>query len=62
MARVNDVYRLLDEKYPYCIQEDYDNSGIMADCGRDEEKRLVALHLRKSVVGDGVPQGAPSIG
>ena len=33
MARVNDVYRLLDEKYPYCIQEDYDNSGIMADRG-----------------------------
>ena len=61
MARVNDVYRLLDEKYPYCIQEDYDNSGIMADCGRDAEKIIVSLDITNSVVDYAVSQGAQLI-
>ena len=50
MARVIDIYRLLDSKYPYSIQEDYDNSGIMADCGREIDKIVVSLDITNAVV------------
>ena len=50
MISVKDVYMLLDEKYPYCIQEDYDNSGIMADCGKSIDKIVISLDITNSVV------------
>lgn len=50
MRSVNEVYRLLDEKYPYCVQEDYDNSGIMADCGRGIDRIVVSLDITNAVV------------
>lgn len=49
-VQVKDVYQLIDEKYPYCMQEDYDNSGIMADCGGTVSKILVALDITNAVV------------
>ena len=45
MISINDVYSLLDSRYPYCIQEDYDNSGIMADCGREINRIVVSLDI-----------------
>lgn len=50
MASVREVYDLLNEKYPYCIQEDYDNSGIMADFGGEIDKIVVSLDITCSVV------------
>ena len=50
MTNVKAVYELLNEKYPYCIQEDYDNSGIMADCGREIDKIVVSLDITNAVV------------
>lgn len=61
MISVKDVYMLLDEKYPYCIQEDYDNSGIMADCGKSIEKIVISLDITNSVVDFAVSQGAQLI-
>ena len=61
MISVKDVYMLLDEKYPYCIQEDYDNSGIMADCGKSIDKIVISLDITNSVVDFAVSQGAQLI-
>ena len=61
MASVREVYDLLDEKYPYCIQEDYDNSGIMADFGKDIDCLVVSLDITNSVVEYAKEQGAQLI-
>ena len=61
MASVREVYDLLDEKYPYCIQEDYDNSGIMADFGKDIDCIVVSLDITNSVVEYAKEQGAQLI-
>ena len=61
MISVNEVYRLLDEKYPYCLQEDYDNSGIMADCGRSIDKIVVSLDITNAVVAFADSMGAQLI-
>ena len=61
MINVKDVYGLLNELYPYCIQEDYDNSGIMVDCGRGIDKIVVSLDITNSVVDFAVSQGAQLI-
>ena len=61
MIKVKEVYELLNEKYPYCIQEDYDNSGIMADFGREIDKIVVSLDITNSVVDYAASQGAQLI-
>lgn len=61
MTKVKEVYELLNEKYPYCIQEDYDNSGIMADFGREIDKIVVSLDITNSVVDYAASQGAQLI-
>lgn len=50
MTAVNEVYSLLNEAYPYALQEDYDNSGLMADCGRSIDKIVVSLDITLAVV------------
>ncbi len=61
VARVKDVYEIINRSYPYCLQEDYDNSGIMADCGRDIDRIVVALDITNSVVDYAVSVGAQMI-
>lgn len=48
--RVQDVYNALNEKYPYGLQEGYDNSGVMADCGGAIHKIVVSLDITNRVV------------
>lgn len=50
MASVKEIYCYLDEKYPYCLQESYDNSGIMVDCGKEIKKAVVSLDITNAVV------------
>ncbi len=50
MASLKDIYEYIDSKYPYCIQESFDNSGIIVDCGRDIKKVVVSLDITTSVV------------
>ncbi len=50
MITVNEVYHILDRQYPYVLQEDYDNSGIMADCGREISRIVVSLDISNDVV------------
>lgn len=61
MTTVKEVYSLLDENYPYCIQEDYDNSGIMADCGAAIDKIVVSLDITNAVVDYAASIGAQLI-
>ncbi len=61
MAGVKEIYRLLDEKYPYSVQESYDNSGIMADCGKEIDKVVVSLDITKAVVDYAASVGAQLI-
>lgn len=50
MATVKEVYEVLNGKYPYCMQESYDNSGIMVDCGREITRVVVSLDITNAVV------------
>ncbi len=61
MPTVKEIYKYLDEKFPYCIQEDYDNSGIMVDCGRNVIKVVVSLDITNSVVDYAASVGAELI-
>ena len=49
-TRVQDIYQLFDSKYPYDMQEHYDNSGIMVDSGRDIDRILVCLDITNDIV------------
>ncbi len=61
MTSVNEIYHYLDETYPYCLQESYDNSGIMVDCGKDIEKVVVSLDITNAVVDYAASIGADLI-
>lgn len=61
MASVREIYNCLDQKYPYCLQESYDNSGIMVDCGKDINKVVVSLDITNAVVEYAASVGADLI-
>ena len=61
MTTVQDVYNILNQKYPYSIQEDYDNSGVMADFGRGIDRIIVSLDITNAVVQLAVTEGAQLI-
>lgn len=61
MPSVKEIYKYLDKKFPYCMQEDYDNSGIMVDCGRDISKVVISLDVTNSVVDYAASVGAELI-
>ncbi len=61
MPSVNEIYKYLDEKFPYCTQEEYDNSGIMVDCGRNVNKIVVSLDITNSIVDYAASIGAELI-
>ncbi len=50
MASVGEIYNYLDKRYPYRLQESYDNSGIMVDCGNEVEKVVVSLDITNEVI------------
>lgn len=58
MITVQEIYRCFDEAYPYCMQESYDNSGIMVDCGQAISKVLVSLDITNAVVDYAASVGA----
>ena len=58
MITVQDIYRCFDEAYPYCMQESYDNSGIMVDCGQAVTKVVVSLDITDAVVDYAASVGA----
>lgn len=61
MPSVKEIYNYLDSKFPYCLQEDYDNSGIMVDCGRNITKVVISLDITNSVVDYAASVGAELI-
>lgn len=61
MPSVKEIYRYLDEKFPYCMQESYDNSGIMVDCGRNVTKVVVSLDITNTIVDYATALGAELI-
>ncbi|MGN0473644.1 MAG: Nif3-like dinuclear metal center hexameric protein [Acutalibacteraceae bacterium] len=61
MPSVKEIYKYLDEKFPYCMQENYDNSGIMVDCGRNVTKVVVSLDITNEVVDYAASFGAELI-
>ena len=58
---VKDVYNLLDSIFPYATQEDYDNSGIMIDFGREISKIIVCLDITNDIVETARKNGAQLI-
>lgn len=61
MPTVQEIYNYLDSKFPYCLQEDYDNSGIMVNCGKNIKKVIVSLDITNSVIDYAVSVGADLI-
>lgn len=61
MPSVTEIYKYLDEKFPYCMQEAYDNSGIMVACGRNVTKVVISLDITNSVVDYAASVGAELI-
>lgn len=61
MITVKAVYEYLDSRYPYRLQESYDNSGIMVDCGREVTKAVVSLDVTRDVIRYAASAGAELI-
>lgn len=61
MPTVQEIYGLLDEKYPYALQEGFDNSGIMVDCGKEIHKVIISLDITRAVVDYAASVGAELI-
>ncbi|MBQ9375316.1 MAG: Nif3-like dinuclear metal center hexameric protein, partial [Ruminococcus sp.] len=58
MAKVLDIYRLIDGFAPFDLQEDYDNSGLVVGGYQSEVKRvLLALDITNSVADEAVQKG-----
>jgi putative NIF3 family GTP cyclohydrolase 1 type 2 len=38
---VKDIIKLLDDKYPFCYAEDYDNVGLIIG---DEQNKVKGIH------------------
>ena len=61
MITVQDIYRCFDDAFPYCMQESYDNSGVMVDSGQAVTKVVVALDITNAVVDYAASAGADLI-
>lgn len=62
MITVNDIYRLMDEKAPFSMQESWDNSGLLVGRGSAEVKKvLLTLDITPEVIEEAVQQGADLI-
>ena len=62
MITVNEIYSFLQEKAPFELQEDFDNSGFLVGReGTQVSKILIALDITEQVVAEAVEQGAQLI-
>lgn len=61
MATVQEIYNYIDSKFPYCLQESFDNSGVMVDCGKIISKVVVSLDITNSVIDYAASIGAELI-
>lgn len=62
MPTVKDVYGFLNEKAPFCLQEDWDNSGfLVGDPDRAVTKVLAALDITDEVIEEAAAWGAELI-
>lgn len=62
MVTVNEIYRLLDEKAPFSLQEDFDNAGFLVGRGEQAVKIvLVSLDITEPVVEEAKRLGAQLI-
>lgn len=62
MATVKEIYTYLDQKAPFSIQSDFDNSGFLVGRGEARVSRLlVALDITEEVVDEAVEKGASLI-
>ncbi len=62
MVTVNEIYRSIDEKAPFSLQEDFDNAGFLVGRGEQAVKRvLVSLDITEPVVEEAQRLGAQLI-
>ncbi|MPM37882.1 GTP cyclohydrolase 1 type 2 [bioreactor metagenome] len=62
MATVKEIYRFLDEKAPFSLQMDFDNSGFLVGRGDSEVRRiLVSLDITEEVIEEARDAGAQLI-
>ncbi len=62
MVTVNEIYRSIDEKAPFSLQEDFDNAGFLVGRGEQAVKKvLVSLDITEPVVEEARRLGAQLI-
>ena len=62
MTTVQDIYNFLDTKAPFRLQEDWDNSGLLAgDPSAKVERALLALDITDEVIAEAAEMGAQLI-
>lgn len=55
------IYDFLDEKYPFSLQENWDNSGLLVDCEHRIRKVILTLDISNNVVYEAAKKGADLI-
>lgn len=62
MTTVENIYRFLDKKAPFSLQEEWDNSGLLAgDPAAPAERVLLALDITDAVIREAAEWGASLI-
>ena len=61
MARVQDILQYMNQLAPASLAEDWDNVGLLVDCGADVTSILVALDITDEVVAEAEYQGCQLI-
>lgn len=56
--KTSEVARILNEFFPFALQESYDNSGVILDFDREISKILVAFDVNMEVIDEAVGENA----
>ena len=57
MAKLQEVLQYMQQLAPETLAEDWDNVGLLVDCGADVTSILVALDITDEVVAEAEYQG-----
>ncbi|MBQ3008190.1 MAG: Nif3-like dinuclear metal center hexameric protein [Oscillospiraceae bacterium] len=61
MVNALEIYKLLDSRFPFSTQEEWDNSGLLINSGMRTDKILVCLDVTPQVVDKAIETGAKLI-
>ena len=50
MARISDIYAFLNERFPFCDAEKWDNSGYLVQSDCEVKKIIVSSDATREVV------------